>query len=454
MLNIKSTTMNPKNKKDVIWFIALPLLIVTVLAFTLVSNKKRSIPNNEHIGCTPEKHVCVMKTIFELEPSTVHLKTFNELSLTSEAKASIEAGLSWLSKAQLPDGGWGAGSHTRQDVMDPLAVDADPATTALVSLSLLRTGNSLESGIYKNQLVNATKYLLEMVEKWPENQARLTTVSGTQPQRKLGENIDAILTVQYLTTLLKYHGSHPWRARIEKSLQKCVKRIENEQDSDGGWKGGGWAPVLQSALADQALESAKDVGLAVDSGVMARSKIYQKGNFNTATNSAVTGKAAGVMLYSLSSTTRSSAKEAKKAKMIVEKAKKDGKIRPTDKLDEKTLTVAGVAPAEAKELATAYEINESTKMQSLSEDVMEGFGSNGGEEFLSYLQTGEAIFLQGGNEWKQWYAGMSKKIIGIQLKDGSWEGHHCITSPVFCTATALLILSIHEDMDGISQKGF
>jgi hypothetical protein len=160
------------------------------------------------------------------------------------------------------------------------------------------------------------------------------------------------------------------------------------------------------------------------------------------------------MLYSLSSTARSSAKEAKKAKMILEKGKRDGKIKPTDKLDEITLVQAGSTPAEAKELVTAYQINESTKMQSLSEEVMEGFGSNGGEEFLSYLQTGESILLQDGNEWKQWYENMSKKIIGIQLKDGNWEGHHCITSSVFCTATALLILSIHDDLDGFDQRRF
>ena len=77
---------------------------------------------------------------------------------------------------------------------------------------------------------------------------------------------------------------------------------------------------------------------------------------------------------------------------------------------------------------------------------MAGFGSNGGEELISYLMTGESMVIQGGAAWKTWYDGMSKKIMTIQKQDGSWEGHHCITSPVFCTAAALLILSIHSDM--------
>jgi hypothetical protein len=257
----------------------------------------------------------------------------------------------------------------------------------------------------------------------------------------------SILTAQYLTTLLKYHHKHALKPRIQAALQKCVERIEKEQDDDGNWKGGGWAPVLQSALADQALENAKDAGMKVNEDVMKKSKTYQKSNFDTATKSAITGKSAGVLLYSLSSTTRSSAKEANKAKRLIEKAKKEGKLKAEDELNERNLIRAGAAPAEAKELAAANMINENTKRQSTRNDVMTGFGSNGGEELISYLLTGESIMLQGGNDWKSWYGNMSQRIMSIQKNDGSWEGHHCITSPVFCTAAALLILSITNDMD-------
>jgi hypothetical protein len=270
---------------------------------------------------------------------------------------------------------------------------------------------------------------------------------GTQPQQKLGQNIDAILTTQFLTTLLKCNSSHPWKKRIKAALQKCVDRIQGEQDNDGNWKGGGWAPVLQSALADQALENASDAGITVDDDVLKKSKAFQKSNFDIETKSAITGKAAGVMLYSLSSTTRSSAKEARKAKLLLEKAKREGRLKAEAEMNEVNLQRAGATPAEAKELATAHLINESTKQQSTRNDVMTGFGSNGGEELISYLLTGESIMMQGGNEWKNWYETMSQRIVGIQNDDGSWQGHHCITSPVFCTATALLILSITNDMN-------
>ena len=151
------------------------------------------------------------------------------------------------------------------------------------------------------------------------------------------------------------------------------------------------------------------------------------------------------MLYSLSSTTRASAEDAKRAKDIVEKANNSGRLNEVV-ITSSNLMKAGVSATEAKELETAYKINEASRKQALRDDVMTGFGNNGGEEYISYLMTGESMMMQGGNDWKKWYDKMEKTLLKIQNKDGSWNGHHCITSPVFCTATCLLILSINKDM--------
>jgi hypothetical protein len=84
---------------------------------------------------------------------------------------------------------------------------------------------------------------------------------------------------------------------------------------------------------------------------------------------------------------------------------------------------------------------------------MDGFGSNGGEEFLSYLQTGESMVIGKDTSWKEWYDNISGRMLKIQNNDGSWNGHHCITSPVFCTATSLLILSINNDIEKLTDIG-
>ena len=229
-------------------------------------------------------------------------------------------------------------------------------------------------------------------------------------------------------------------------MDKCIDKIQKTQSNNGAWQDGGWAPVLQSALANNALESADDIGRSVDSNKLNRSREYQKLNFNADTKSAVTGDAAGVLLYSISSTARASAKDAQKAEVVIARAKKAGKLDTNAKVTEENLVVAGLGAYESKNFSTAFKVNEASKAEALREDVMSGFGNNGGEEFLSFLMTGESMLMQGGDSWKKWYDMMSGKLVNIQNRDGSWNGHHCITSPVFCTATCLLILSIHKDM--------
>jgi hypothetical protein len=53
-----------------------------------------------------------------------------------------------------------------------------------------------------------------------------------------------------------------------------------------------------------------------------------------------------------------------------------------------------------------------------------GFGSNGGEEFLSYMSIGEALIGKGGDEWTKWDKSMTENMNRIQNQDGSWTGHH------------------------------
>ncbi len=426
---------------------------LAVAGFFAVSNHNGSKEKKLVQRCnnTELSHVCIMKTVFGLDTSQEQ-NLIAVFKTPEKVEASIKKGLEWTGKVQANDGGWGAGTHARQDILDPHAVTSDPATTSLVAMSLLRTDNTLQKGEYSKNLKKATEFLLKQVEDCPEKQPYITTLTNTQPQIKLGRNIDVILTAQFFTNILRYEISDAQlKKRIEKALDKCVARIQKGQDTDGSWKDGGWAPVLQSALANNALESADDVGRKVDSTVLDRSRKYQSGNFDTKTNSVMTGKAAGVMLYGLSSTTRASAKEAKKAQDLVDKARKEGKIKDNT-VTEENLRAAGIASPDAKELITAYSINKSSQKQALREDVMQGFGNNGGEEFMSFLMTGESIMMQGGNDWKKWYEMMSGKIVNIQNQDGSWNGHHCITSPVFCTATCLLILSIHNDMQFSMQQ--
>lgn len=73
---------------------------------------------------------------------------------------------------------------------------------------------------------------------------------------------------------------------------------------------------------------------------------------------------------------------------------------PTEEVTAKNLQAAGMTSADADKYAAAYEINRAAAKQAQQNDVMNGFGSNGGEEFLSYLQTGEGMIMSKDDGWK------------------------------------------------------
>jgi hypothetical protein len=394
---------------------------------------------------------CVFRTVMgeESSDSMFVYKTPERVSL------SVDRGLHWLVRAQHPDGGWGAGSHARQEVMDPHAVQPDPATTAMVAMAMLRTGSTLTSGEYREPITKALDYLLAMIETAPAASFNITEQTGTQIQTKLGANIDVVLASQFLSNLLDGHLAHnaALKNRVKRANELCVIKIQRAQDNNGSMRGSGWAGVLQSSFATNALEAAQAQGANVDDAALDRARAYQKNNYDTKTGDVNTELGAGIVLYSVSGSTRASAKEARRVKDEMDRAKRDGRLAPGAAPSAENLEKIGFGKDEAIKYATAYEVFQSAKVQAQREDVLEGFGNNGGEEFLSYLQTGESLVIGKDNQWMNWYDNMSGRLLKIQNNDGSWNGHHCITSPVFCTATCLLILSVNNDAERLMRQG-
>ncbi|MBL0256277.1 MAG: terpene cyclase/mutase family protein [Bacteroidetes bacterium] len=393
---------------------------------------------------------CVFKTVFGEESSDNNFIYKTPLKV----KTSIEEALSWIAEAQSESGGWGAGTHSNQNIMDPHAVHSDPATTAMVAMSILRCGSTVETGPYASHLKKALNYLLKQVEASTQNSLNITSETGTQPQIKLGQNIDVVLTSQFLTNVLDELGNdNALRNRVKRCNQICISKIQKGQTEAGSLQGAGWAGVLQSSFATNALETAKDKGMDVDEKKLTRAKEYQKSNFDVTTNNAATEDAAGVVLYSVSGSGRASAKEARKAKDVIEKAKQENKLDKAAPVSIDNLKKAGMSESEALRYGSAYKINVAANEQAQQDNVMSGFGSNGGEEFLSYLQTGEGLIMSKDQAWKSWYDNISGRLVRIQNNDGSWNGHHCITSPVFCTATSLLILAVNNDVSKLVSLG-
>lgn len=178
--------------------------------------------------------------------------------IPEKVQASISEALSWISKAQLKDGGWGAGSHSQQQEMNPQNVLSDPATTAMVLMALLRNNHTPTSYEYAPNLNQGTQFLIMSVQQSDLTSNNITRLTGTQPQSKLGANIDVVLTAQYFSNLLDYLQHDPEQMnKVQQCLDICVRKIEQNQNHDGSFKDDGWAGVLQSSYANNALESAE-----------------------------------------------------------------------------------------------------------------------------------------------------------------------------------------------------
>ena len=364
---------------------------------------------------------------------------------------TISKGEEWLIQAQNADGGWGAGSRNNQSERNPHAVSSDPATTAMSAMALYRCGHSMEKGQHKETLKKSVLFLLNEIEK-NQNSPYITQIRGTQIQGKLGEHIDAILTLQFFNQLLPTLNDGSMKKRVKDGIQVCVDKIEKSMGDSGKVGNSGWAGVLQSSFANSGLEmAAKNEGIKVDKDKIQKAREYQKSNYNPDSQSAKTEDGAGIMLYAVSSSVRNSAEEAKEANQLFKKAKAEGKIERDAVLNEQNLERLGYSKEKAKSYDVANKVYNSAKVTAMKEDVLSGFGNNGGEEFLSFLQTGESMVVNHDDDWKKWYDNIGGRMMQIQNPDGSWNGHHCITSPSFCTATCLMILSIENDIKNLQK---
>ncbi|MBL6445573.1 hypothetical protein JMN32_04590 [Fulvivirga sp. 29W222] len=425
-------------------------ILITLPTAQPVTNNVHYPDVQEEIPVCYTEKGCVFRTLFGEESSSQGYITNTDTNI----ELSIDKGLAWMAAAELSNGGWGAGSHYSQGIMDPHAVSADPATTAMVGMAFLRTGNTLQHGGYSVQLKHVLEYLLKAVESTTDDQLKITTETNTQIQTKLGSNIDAVLALQFFSNIVsEMEENDPDKVRVQRCMNICADKIQQQQDQDGSFKGSGWAGVLQSSLANNALESAEYEGADIDETVLERSRNYQKNNYDASSGKVNAEKGAGVVLYAVSGSVRASAKEARKVREEVDKAVKEGKLESNEPVTAESLTKIGYSEDEAQKYSTAYHVYESAKETAQEDRVIQGFGNNGGEEFLSYLQTGESLIINQDEDWKKWYNNVSGRLISIQNEDGSWNGHHCITSPVFCTATTLLTLSINNDVEKLIALG-
>jgi hypothetical protein len=357
---------------------------------------------------------------------------------------AVRKGLAYLVNQQHPEGGWGQGGGWRSDgrggrVEGPQVADpADVANTCTATLALLRAGHTPRDGEYSANVRRAVDFVVGTVERADEESPYVTELRGTQVQTKIGPYVDTFLASLALAEVKGLMPSDAEETRLAAALDKVVRKMERHQQQDGTWAAEGWAPVVGHSLAMAGLSRARQRGTPVSDEVLERAEKMSRSNYDAGTASYSLDGAAGVPLYGTASHLSSAQHSINSFQRL--KRKLRGIVRSRQ--------APAAEQAQAAEKLRYYEEAELAQAESLKGSArhfsdagfVSGFGSNGGEEFLSYLNISETLAVQGGKEWEDWDRKMTENMERIQNKDGSWAGHHCITGRTFCTAAALLVL--------------
>ncbi len=340
---------------------------------------------------------------------------------TISPQAAVWRGIDWLVSVQGSDGGWGQDGGETSFVRQGERLETsgnDVANTAVATMALIQAGHTPTKGKYQAAVQRGLDFILRRVEESPQEGLAVTSTTGTQIQRKLGPYIDTFLTSTLLAEIDGEMRLAKSNERVRLALQKCVNKIENNQQSDGSWNlAGGWAPILGTAMASRSLFEAKQKGLDVDGEVLARVDDYTKASAKSSVvgpgvaggrgGFAADASSAGVALY--------------KGAQVLEQLSRTEEDRKRNA--EEIAAVSG-------QLSNAR--------------FVRGFGSMGGEEFFSYLNISDSLHRTGGKEWREWNGKIKTQLVRLQNEDGSWAGHHCITGRVAVTSAAILTVLVDQ----------
>ena len=172
-------------------------------------------------------------------------------------------------------------------------------------------------------------------------------------------------------------GSAEANARVRRSLQKCVAKIEKNQLKDGSWNiAGGWAPILGTSMASRSLFMAQQKGVQVSDGAMLKVEEY---------------------------TQRAGAAAPPSGRGWQAAVRRRSRTSRTDGGKTVTAASAGVSLYQARAGArTAYAApiriglgtairSRRSRASSPDAQFVNGFGSFGGEEFFSYLNISDSL---------------------------------------------------------------
>jgi len=327
-------------------------------------------------------------------PSEVQRPRVVSAETTTASRQSAAKGTKWMLQTINRDGGCGT------DVGQP----SDIGCSAMVALALMSQGSTINEGPHSRELRKILNYMLRQTRQMRGDD--ITNQVGTQLQNKIGRHAHSFFAALFLSQVV---GEDADNTEARKALHKVVTAIGRAQQSDGSWGTQSWAPTLGTVMGWVSLRGAYSAGFHVR-GSADKTAEYLISQMSTLQNQ-------GSWMHTLY-------KNATGVRVLY--AMKKGDDARCRKAFEDVLRL-------------------------VSQDS-NAFRQAGGEEYLAFHLITETMLQAGGKDWDRWYPVVRDRIVSVQNADGSWTGHHCITSRTFCTAAAVLVLQSPGRMLPISNE--
>jgi hypothetical protein len=311
--------------------------------------------------------------------------------MTEETDKAIRTGLAWLARNQNADGSFGSGTYR-----------GNIAVTSLAGLAFMSSGSTPGRGPYGAPIDKALAYVMENTS--PSGFIAVERSSTHGPMYSHG----------FGTLFLAEAYGMTHRPEIREKLRKAVQLIISCQNNEGGWR---YQPIKHDADLSvticqiNALRAARNAGLYVPKDTVDACIRYVKQSQNPD----------GGFRYMLTGGPSS----------------------------EFPRSAAGVVALQSAGEYDSKEIREGIAyLRRFNQGLR--FGRRNNHYFYGQYYAAQAMWLQGGEAWAEWYPTVREELLKRQSGPGYWSDNSVCSE--YGTAMALVILQIPNNYLPIFQR--
>ncbi len=311
--------------------------------------------------------------------------------MTEDTDRAIQSGLSWLAKNQNTDGSFGSGTYR-----------GNIAVTSLAGLAFMASGSSPGRGPYGAPIDKALEFVMDNTSPSGFISVERSSTHGPMYSHGFGT----------LFLAEAYGMTH--RPEIREKLRKAVQLIIDTQNSEGGWR---YQPIKHDADLSvticqiNALRAARNAGLYVPKDTVNACIRYVKLSQNPD----------GGFRYMLSGGPSS----------------------------EFPRSAAGVVALQSAGEYDSREVREGINYLRRSNQGMR-FGRRNNHYYYGQYYAAQAMWIQGGEAWAEWYPTVRDELQKRQMLKGYWPDNTVCSE--YGTAMALIVLQIPNNYLPIFQR--